>query len=65
MDELRTEMLKFLHKEFDEKRCSYYEATCLAMTCAAEIMSKSRVPFRKVYDVVKEAVQDFLFGEGA
>lgn len=64
MDELREKLMEHLHKYFDRETDSYAGVKSRAMDFAAGFMSTSKEPFRKVYDVVSEAVQDFWFGEG-
>lgn len=64
MDELRKELLEYLHKYFDRETDSHIVAKSRAMEFAAGFPSVSKEPFRKVYDVVSETVQDFWFGEG-
>lgn len=64
MDELREELMKHLHKYFDRETDFYVATKNRAMEFAAGFPSVSKEPFRKVYDVVSETVQDFWFGEG-
>lgn len=64
MDELREKILKHLHRYYNRKEDFYIGAKDSAMAYAAGLMNDSKEPFRKVYDVVTEAVQDFWFGEG-
>ena len=64
MDELREELMEYLHKYFDRETDSYSGVKIRAMEFAAGFPSALKEPFKKVYDVVSEAVQDFCFGEG-
>jgi len=64
MDELREELMKHLHKHFDRETDFYIATKFRAMEFAAGLPSVSKEPFREVYDVVSETVQDFCFGEG-
>ena len=64
MDELREAILEYLHKNHNREKDFYDVVKNTAMEFAAGFMSNSKEPFRKVYDVVSETVQDFWFGEG-
>lgn len=64
MDELRKELLEYLHKYYDRKTDFYVVVKNKAMEFASGFMSTSKEPFRKAYDVVSEVVHDFYFGEG-
>ena len=63
MDELREEVKEFLEKWYS-KTGLHNDIKCAAMAYVAGLMKDSKEPFRKVYDVVTETVQDFWFGEG-
>ena len=64
MDELRKAILEYLHKNHNREKDFYDVVKNTAMEFAAGFPSVSKEPFRKVYDVVSETVQDFWFREG-
>ena len=63
MDELRESVKKFLEENYDRRR-DYYDLKCAAMAWTAGHLENSRRPFSKVYRLVTEVVNDFVFEEG-
>lgn len=63
MDELREEVKEFLEKWYS-KTGLHNDIKCAAMAYVAGRLENSRRPFTKVYDLVTEVVDDFVFREG-
>ena len=66
MDELREEIMHRLHEMFDEKNPGFFEVDSIAMSITWGIVGVKypEAPFCEVYEIERDAVQDFCFGEG-